>query len=142
MHGGHLDYESEEVINKGIDALVCHRLPIEMGYALQLVIDEKLGHHHYEAKHVDEANQHIEYPGVPPLVFLVKEGIHAVSCHKGHRRESSLMPCTMKFQPIHLPILKLYRNGLGDFPHVNSKSYAVRYQYHKLVSLSARYIAL
>ena len=87
MHNGHLDDEREEIINECIDTLVCHRSPIEMSYTLQFVINEQLRRHQDHAEHVDEPNQSIEYPRVPPSMFLVEERIYAVSCHKGHCHE-------------------------------------------------------
>lgn len=38
-----------------------------------LVVDEELGRHHHEAKHVDEANNGGKQPAVPALMLLIQQ---------------------------------------------------------------------
>ena len=48
MHGGHLDDEGKQIIDKCVEGLIHEGLPWHMGHALELPVDEQLGSHHDE----------------------------------------------------------------------------------------------
>eukprot|EP00640_Fibrocapsa_japonica_P003051 CAMPEP_0113940086 /NCGR_PEP_ID=MMETSP1339-20121228/6271_1 /TAXON_ID=94617 /ORGANISM="Fibrocapsa japonica" /LENGTH=272 /DNA_ID=CAMNT_0000943775 /DNA_START=65 /DNA_END=881 /DNA_ORIENTATION=- /assembly_acc=CAM_ASM_000762 len=78
VHGGHLDDESEQVVDESVEGLVDHHTPGQVGHTLHLVVDEELGGHEDEAKGVDEADERGDDPRVPALVLHLHQRVQRV----------------------------------------------------------------
>lgn len=57
MERGHLDGESEEIVDEGVKELVDHSLAWHVRNTLQLVVDVQTGDHHEEAVGVNAADE-------------------------------------------------------------------------------------
>ena len=93
IHSWHLDDESKNVINKGIQSLVSHHSPWQMSNGFQLVIDEQLGGHHDEAESQQESICTAQDETVPAGVFIVnharKKNPILVQFHEKKMRKNS-----------------------------------------------------
>ena len=114
-----------------------------MGHGLELVVDEELGGHHDEAKCQEEPIDRAEDEAVPALVFIVDDGVDAVTESQGEEGHAQVFKCkpvkllcpgvlivflVVQFQPGNESpdlVLKVKRHILdfGYFPYLNCQAY-------------------
>ena len=86
----HFNDKGEKVVDERVERLVHHGSPRQVGDGLQLVVDEQLRRHQYEAKGVDEPRQRANHPGPPTLVLQVAERVRRVAQHERHDDEQQV----------------------------------------------------
>mmetsp|Transcript_15991 Transcript_15991/g.64519 ORF Transcript_15991/g.64519 Transcript_15991/m.64519 type:complete len:367 (-) Transcript_15991:721-1821(-) len=145
VHDGLLDDEGEEVVDEGVEGLVGHGAPREVGDRLEAVVDVELGRQRDEAEDVDERDARRDGPAVPSLVRARDERVEREADHERHgavrqmRRRDAVVLGSRRRGVVVLDVhaddaarrvVALDPDGFREFPELGAETDGVRGEDH------------